>query len=312
MTTVLVVEDSAVDRRLIGELLGRESRWTVEYAENGAEALTRMKSAAPDIVVTDLLMPEMDGLELVTAARVFHAEVPVILITGHGSEALALEALERGAASYVPKAHLVERLPEAIKEVLALARANRSHKRLIECLHRTEFGFALDTDPSLVEALVDLVQMMLVGVGLCDDAGRVRLGMALEQALLNALYHGNLELSQQQIQEARDRLREGEESPAVRERRSQSPYCDRKVFVDIRLSSHEAQIVVRDEGKGFDVSALPARDDPGVLEKEAGRGLVLMRTFMDEVTFNPAGNEVTMVKRRAAEGPPGDAGGSAS
>lgn len=67
MTKVLVVDDSAVDRCLIGELLAKEPRWKVEYAENGSEALRRMKEAPPDIVVTDLLMPETDGLEVVTS-----------------------------------------------------------------------------------------------------------------------------------------------------------------------------------------------------------------------------------------------------
>ena len=72
MTTVLVVDDSPVDRRLVGGLLESESKWTVEYAAEGAEALERAKHSVPDVVVTDLRMPNMDGLELVKAMRVHH------------------------------------------------------------------------------------------------------------------------------------------------------------------------------------------------------------------------------------------------
>jgi len=80
MTSVLVVDDSAVDRALVGELLGKEPHWTIEQAENGSEALARMKASPPDVIVTDLQMPGMNGLEFVTAAREFHSGVPIILM----------------------------------------------------------------------------------------------------------------------------------------------------------------------------------------------------------------------------------------
>ena len=102
MATVLIVDDSPVDRKLIGGLLNRDSDWTIEYAENGARALQRMQIVDVDVIVTDLNMPEMDGLDLVRAVRVQYPDLPVILITGQGSEALALGALARGGASYVP------------------------------------------------------------------------------------------------------------------------------------------------------------------------------------------------------------------
>ena len=60
--------------------------------------------------------------------------------------------------------------------------------------------------------------------------------------------------------------------------------------------------VIRDEGPGFDPSTLPDPRDPSNLERTAGRGLLLIRTFMDEVTFNKAGNQITMVKRAAPAG----------
>lgn len=298
MTTVLVVDDSAVDRRLVGGLLERDGRWGLAFANNGSEALAQMKQAQPDLVITDMIMPEMDGLELVTAARLFHPGVPVVLITAHGNEALALEALERGAASYVPKSQLADKLSSTVERVLGLSRADRSQKRLIECLHGSQFSFCLDNDPSLVDALVDLVQGLVLGMGLADTAGRVRVGMALEQALLNALYHGNLEITADQRQEARESMMEGRPETLIDQRRTQEPYASRRIQVAIDVSPEEARFTVRDDGPGFDTSRLPPRDDPRVLEEEGGRGLVLMRSFMDEVAFNERGNEVTMLKRR--------------
>ena len=64
-----------------------------------------------------------------------------------------------------------------------------------------------------------------------------------------------------------------------------------------RESHREAVYVIRDEGPGFDPTGLPDPTDPSNLERVSGRGLLLIRTFMDEVHHNKAGNEITMVKR---------------
>ena len=125
MTTVLVVDDSAVDRRLAGGMLEKNAEWNIEYASDGAEALARFGSQVPDAVVTDMQMPEMDGLELVETIRARYPLVPVILMTAHGSEDVAVQALERGAASYVPKVNLARDLADTVASVLAVARADR-------------------------------------------------------------------------------------------------------------------------------------------------------------------------------------------
>jgi CheY-like chemotaxis protein len=300
--TVLVVDDSAVDRRLVQGLLESQSGWEVDFAENGKDALSHLQARKPDVVVTDLQMPEMDGLDLVRAVRIHFTDLPVILMTGKGSESLAVEALEQGAASYVPKSQLSEMLPDVLEEVMALVRADRSYEKLIECMVRNEFTFHLTNDQALIDPLVDLVQQMVFGMRLCDSIERVRVGVALEQALLNALYRGNLELAAEDIQRSREMLLQGENGNLVSQRRSESPYGQRRIHVDVSITPEQARFVVRDEGPGFDVNSLPEPGDPGTLEQEGGRGLVLMRTFMDEVSFNAQGNEVTMVKRRKAQG----------
>ena len=303
MPTILVVDDSAVDRRLVGSLLEQRNVCTIEHAATGVEALARMKDAVPDLVVTDLTMPAMNGLELVKAVRTLYPDLPVILMTAHGSEALAIEALEQGAASYVPKDRLADKLPNTVTEVLSLARVDRSSEQLLTCLTRTEFSFSLDNDAALIDPLVDLVQKMVAGMQLCDFAGRLQIGVALKEALLNALFHGNLEITQQQMEEHRNINYEGEllqekDLSLVEQRRSEPPYRDRRLMVDVRITANAARFVVRDEGPGFDLASIPNLGDAAMLEGQHGRGLSLMRTFMDELTFNESGNEVTLLKRR--------------
>ena len=83
----------------------------------------------------------------------------------------------------------------------------------------------------------------------------------------------------------------------VRQRAAQDPYRKRRMHVEARLSRDEATFMVRDEGVGFDPGSLPDPTDPANLEKASGRGVLLMRTFMDEVEFNDVGNEVKLTKK---------------
>jgi CheY-like chemotaxis protein len=302
MATVLVVDDSAVDRRFVGGLLSRDARFEVEFAEDGAQALSQMRQSQPDVIVTDLQMPNRNGLELVAAVRMHHPEVPIILMTGHGSEDLAVEALHRGAANYVPKPQLGERLLDSVDEALSMAKADRTYDRLVGCLRKCEFAFELDNDAGLIDPLVDLIQQMVAGMKLTDATGRYRVGAAVKEALLNSIYRGNLEISFQQMQDTRVSLLEGKGEDLVQQRIGKAPFKDRKVQVAVFINPDEARFIMRDGGKGFDPGKVPAAGRPGSLDPETGRGLVLMRAFMDEVTFNAAGNEVTLVKRRETPG----------
>src|SRR5689334_17699278 len=155
MATVLVVDDSAVDRRFVGGILTRDGRYQVDFAEDGSQALQRMRESPPDVIVTDLQMPNRNGLELVAAVRMHHPGIPIILMTGHGSEDLAVEALHRGAANYVPKPQLGERLLESVEEALTLSRADETYDELIACLRQCDFDFELGNDPGVIDPLVE-------------------------------------------------------------------------------------------------------------------------------------------------------------
>jgi len=298
MPTVLVVDDSAVDRRLVGGLLSRSPGLTVEFAANGEEALQKIDAAAPALVVTDLIMPGMNGLDLVSSIHRQYPRVPIILMTGKGSEEIAVEALHAGATSYVPKSALHQLLQETVLDVLAVSRDKRSQEQLLGCLKHGDFTFALSNDPTLIPSLIDYVQTLLRSIGLCDESDLIRICIALEESLRNGMYHGNLELTSEQ--------REGDSDAyqaLLAERTTTAPYANRRLTVNVRVASDQAQFVVRDEGRGFDPTKLPDPTDPENIEKVSGRGLLLMKTFMDEVRFNAEGNEVTMIKRSSHSQP---------
>jgi CheY-like chemotaxis protein/anti-sigma regulatory factor (Ser/Thr protein kinase) len=293
MPTVLVVDDLASDRHLAGEFLKEDEELEIAFAENGADALAKMEASLPDLVLTDLVMPEIDGLELVARVKTEYPLVPVVLMTSKGSEEVAVRALQGGAASYIPKRSLAWELLEIVQKVLAVSSRQNVHYRLMGYMAHNEREFALENDPTLFGPLVSHLQDSLVQMGLCGDADLTRIGVALEEALANALYHGNLEVGSE--------LRGLDDSAyhaLVRQRRADPPYCDRRIHVRASLSSEKAVFAVRDEGPGFDPSSLPDPTDPANLEKASGRGILLMQTFMDDVSYNEAGNTVRLMKNR--------------
>ncbi len=117
---VLVVDDSVVVRRLVTDSLQSDPDLTVvAAAANGRIALSRLPQVNPDVVVLDVEMPELDGLETLTALRATHPKLPVIMfstLTERGAAA-TLEALSRGASDYVTKPANVGGVQEAMARI---------------------------------------------------------------------------------------------------------------------------------------------------------------------------------------------------
>ncbi len=292
MTTILVVDDSAMDCRIAGGLLEREPDCQVLFAEDGATALKSVEEHLPDLVVTDMVMPNIDGLQLVEAMKRDFPLIPVIIMTAVGSEEHAVQALKRGAASYVPKRRLAQDLLETVRLVLRAADDDRNVSRLL--VHRTEqadFKFTLENELPLLAAVVTYMLQTMRAMGLFDEAERLRIGVALEEVLLNGMFHGNLELSSKLREDDKPTYHE-----TARTRAKELPYRDRRIFFGASLSPAGAQFTTRDEGPGFNPKELPDPTAPANVNRVSGRGLLLMYTFMDGVAFNESGNEVRLTK----------------
>lgn len=295
MPRILVVDDSPIDRRLAGRLLVKEADWVIDEAADGKEALARIESDPPTLVVTDLNMPEMDGLQLVEELKSVYPEIPAILMTSAGSEEIAVKALRIGAAGYVLKRRLAEDLYAAVTRILITLRQTESQMELLNRLTRFECGFCLENNAEKILSVPPYVQKTLKAMRLMDENEYLRMAVAIEEALLNALYHGNLEVKSELLHQSHEAFYE-----LARRRMLEVPYRERRVFFNVKVTPGEAVFTIRDQGPGFDPSTLPDPTAPGNLEIPHGRGILLMRSFMDEVTYNAKGNEVTLVKRRTA------------
>ena len=163
-------------------------------------------------------------------------------------------------------------------------------------LTKFEYSFALENQLDLVCAVAAFLREEAIRLRLCARSECLRLGVAVEEALLNAYYHGNLELSSE--------LRESDHRryhlTAV-QRAAEVPYCERQIYIGVKVTPTQAIYSIRDEGPGFDPSILPDPTDPANLDRPCGRGMLLMRTFMDNVIYNDKGNEVTLFKERETD-----------
>jgi CheY-like chemotaxis protein len=295
MASVLIVEDSPVQAKYLEHLLTCCGH-RVRLAGNGVEALGALRESIPDLVLTDMQMPVMNGLELVAAARTEFPGLPVILTTGAGSEELAVRALRAGAASYIPKPNLAREAGPLLEEVLSAAESQRKHALFLGRMTAIEHDFALENDPDLVPEVVGHVEALIRQMELFDPSDRVRIGVGVHEAVVNAMVHGNLEVGS----DAKGGNWQAYHA-LIRERARREPYRDRRVWVRVRADrSPRLEVAVRDEGLGFDPGALPDPTDPENWERASGRGLLLIRTFFDDVAHNAAGNEITMTKGRAS------------
>lgn len=292
MSRILVVEDSPTQAFATRSLIEEEGH-DVELAENGRLALDAIARKAPDLIVTDLEMPEMDGLELVRIVRRDYPTIPIILVTAFGSEDVAVTALHEGAASYIPKKNLARDIGPILADFLEQAKAEREQRRGQECLTLLELRYVLPNDHAMITPVIAHIDGHLRRMNCCGESDRMRVGVALREALVNAIYHGNLEVGSD--------LRESDTDAFLelgRQRAALSPYRDRRIHFVVTVDESGARFVIEDDGPGFDPDSLPDPFDPENMAKPSGRGILLIRTFMDEVQFNPKGNAITMIKRR--------------
>lgn len=288
MPKLLIVDDSLTDRVRVAGVASQWADCVIVEADNGVTALKAIESHRPDLVLTDLQMPQMNGLELVAAVKEDYPYIPVVLMTGQGSESIAAQALRAGATSYVPKNRVAMDLVATLNQVYAASQVAHSQFRLMHYMVSGVTEYVLPSDPAVIKACVDLLLNMLRCLPLGDESERLRVGIALHEALDNACHHGNLGLPA----EARSDSAKFAETAALRSR--SEPWGLRRIHVTARISRECAQFVIRDEGDGFDIRIASEEDESSSVR--TGRGITLMKSIMDDVTYNDTGNEVTMTR----------------
>ena len=148
---ILVTDDDAVSCQLFAKVLKGEG-YEVEWVQTGEEALTRLAKHAPDLLLIDVRLPGMTGLEVTRTVRNTHPSLPVIVMTGFGSMETAVEAIHEGAFDYISKPMNLEELKHTVARALAQGEArNRAAQDIGESAAPEQSGAIIGRSPAMVE-----------------------------------------------------------------------------------------------------------------------------------------------------------------
>ena len=119
MSKILVIEDEAAIRRVLIKIISEESdSYVVEEAENGLEGIEKFKDNDYDLVLCDIKMPKMDGVEVLEKAKKINPEIPFVMISGHGDLDTAVNTMRLGAYDYISKPPDLNRLLNTVRNAL--------------------------------------------------------------------------------------------------------------------------------------------------------------------------------------------------
>ena len=298
MKPVLVIERRERDARHLEKFVVQAGFdcVTVSLEERGLTVSSNPVPIPPDdrrcsLILVGGLPAEMEFESYLRVLEKRFPQVPVVAVTEpYGIS--TKDALHAGVAGCVPHDNLASDLAWTLQRIHASRPADHSAEDSAagpgEAICHT-----LNNDPLLLPLVVAQVRQRLERWPFADPIEVLRVMVALNESLDNALYHGNLELSSE--------LRQGD-GRAWRDesqrRRTVAPYCDRKIRFQAVFGGRSARFTIRDEGPGFDPFRRVDCTESQNRECCSGRGLLLMQLYVDEVHFNPAGNEVTLVKHR--------------
>lgn len=119
MSKILIIEDEAAIRRVLTKILSEESdTYNVEEAEDGLAGLDKIKNNDYDLVLCDIKMPKMDGVEVLEAIKKIKPEIPFVMISGHGDMETAIQTMRLGAFDYISKPPDLNRLLNTVRNAL--------------------------------------------------------------------------------------------------------------------------------------------------------------------------------------------------
>lgn len=116
--TVLIVDDAAFMRMMIKDILAKNGYDIAGEAENGVKAVDKFKELTPDLVIMDITMPEMDGIQAVKEIKKIDGGATIIMCSAMGQQAMVIESIQAGAKDFIVKPFQADRVVEAVRKVI--------------------------------------------------------------------------------------------------------------------------------------------------------------------------------------------------
>ncbi len=295
--SILIVDDEQIIRNVLKRKLEQTTSFTVFTADDGVPALELFKSQPIDLVISDLLMSEMNGIELLRNLKQLNPHVPVIIITGYGTLDDAIEAIHLGAEDFIKKPFDISDVIETIEKTFRKIAEEADQREIIKFITSEDIRVEIPNDFEYLNTVINYIFSHLRARWLVSDEDLHDVKVCLYEALSNAFEHGNLSIS------GSEKVRLLEQSQQtwkdfLTRRMQEEPFRHRRIRVALAISESRMEVRIADEGKGFDHAMRTLDVDPEELFRSSGRGLLLIQSLMDDMSFNGDGNEICMVKQR--------------
>lgn len=262
--------------------------YEVILAETGTEGIDKFREFLPDIVISDMRLPDKNGNIVVKEIKEIDKNVPIIIITGYSDHQLILSAMKNGAVDLLKKPFKPNDLKYLINKIETLFRKIKV-KLSASFVQWEKRHIIIKNDINIIRSVVDFIFSNIDYIS--EDVSFMKIG--LQELLINAIEHGNLDITNIEKQELLDR---GDYSRVLKERMQLPEYKEK--FVDIKIFStpEYLKITLEDMGKGFDPSQIPDPENPENFLKESGKGILMAIHAFDKVEYNAIGNGVTLIK----------------
>lgn len=260
---VLVADEAGSCQRLVDWFVKRN--FVATGREDGMKALQAFREGYYDLVLTDLILPGITGMQLLQAIKEINPRVPVIMISGYGSVETVVEALKLGAENFLIKPLSDEDLLKVVDQAMSISSSSLESKIFTGKSNQVTY-LQCPSSSDVIPKVVFLAAQSAVNIGYAEHDLDNNIKLAIVEAVTNAMEHGNK--------------------------------WDEKKNVDITIdvTSSIFKITIQDYGSGFDYKHRPDPTDPENILLERGRGVFLMQAIMDEVFFSDEGRRVEMIK----------------
>lgn len=258
--SILIIDDEEEIRTSLSEIV-EELGLTPLTAQDGLEALNVLKSKKIDLIITDLMMPKMDGLNFIVKSREFNPSLPIAVISGYGDAKNATLALTRGAFNFITKPFTIKEVENVIRKGIRLRELSLGTDKLLQnVLNQTEI--VIPSYPHLLSSVTLYIIKECQWRGIDNENVLNNISVCTDEILTNALVHGN----------------------------SKNP--DKNISAILNFDAEKFTLTVKDEGEGFDAKKFSRQLKGNRTEIPTKRGLFIVEYLMDEVSFNEKGNEI--------------------
>ncbi|MCH7815721.1 MAG: response regulator [Proteobacteria bacterium] len=288
---ILLIDDEPEILEVLQEFLELKSH-QVTTAANGKQALDIVLVKNDfDLAFSDIKMPEMDGLTFLEKVRSNDLKLPVILISGQGDLENSIRALKLGALDFIVKPVHLKSLDEALEKVENAIAVEKESITVLQLIKEQQITLVCDSKLSHIRNIISYFNKYNRDVCANYDLDGNKIAICLQECLTNAIIHGNFRVD--------SGLKERDWSlfdKVIKEKEAQEAFSRKKVFINFRQTPDKLQFDIEDEGSGFDPALLPDPTDPESWLKLSGRGILFIRSYMDEVEWNDVGNSIVMTK----------------